>query len=106
MQAAPARYDAAVQAALTRCDAAVQAVASRPALAVASAVPAPALTLHRPAVQAAPAHAGPDGPLQVLLRQIQGGQYVTDTFCPDRDYLALEKKNREGKRKTWTKSAE
>ena len=73
----------------------MQTVSFSPARAVASAVPAPALALHRPAVQADPAHAGPDGPLQVLLRQIQGGQYVTDTFCPDRDYLALEKKRRE-----------
>ena len=72
-----------------RCDAAVQAVHSSPARAVASAEPALALTPHHgPAVQA-------DGPLQVLLRQIQGEQYVTDAFCLDRDYFARDKKRKD-----------
>ena len=80
-----------------RCDAAVQAVTSSRARAVASAEPAPALTPHhhKPAVQADPPHGGPDSPLQVLLRQMQGEQYVMDTFCPDRDYNALQKKRRD-----------
>ena len=33
----------------------------------------------------------PLGPLEVLLRQIQGRQFVTDTFCPDRDLRRKEK---------------
>ena len=84
--------EAAVQAVASppaRCDAAVQAVHSSPARAVASAEPALALTPHHgPAVQA-------DGPLQVLLRQIQGEQYVTDAFCSDRDYFARDKKRKD-----------
>ena len=84
--------EAAVQAVASppaRCDAAVQAVHSSPARAVASAEPALALTPHHgPAVQA-------DGPLQVLLRQIQGEQYVTDAFCLDGDYFARDKKRKD-----------
>ena len=48
---------------------------------------------HGPVVQADP----PRGPLEVLLRQIQGRQFVTDTFCPDRDLRRKEKMKKEEK---------
>ena len=102
----PNKAEAAVQAVASppaRCDAAVQAVASSPARAVASAVPAVMLNPRDepavPAVQASPPHGGPDGPLQVLLRQIQGEQYVRDTFCSDRDYFEKQRRDDEERKK-------
>ena len=92
----PNKPEAAVEAAAPSspviCEAAVQAVPS-PARAVASvAVQAAVLLLDEPAVQADPPHDEPVGPLQVLLAQLRGEQFVTDTFCSDRDYSELVKK--------------
>ena len=86
----------AIASAPVRCDAAVQAVSPSPARAVGSADPVPALTpYHGPAVVVTPL-GEPNGLLQLLLRQIQGEQYVTvmDDFCLDNDYLALARKER------------
>ena len=80
-----------------RCDTTVQAVSPSLARAVGSADPVPALTpYHGPAVQVVTPLGEPNGPLQLLLRQIQGEQYVTvmDDFCLDNDHLALERKER------------
>jgi hypothetical protein len=60
-----------------------------------SAVPAAVHTSQEPAGQADPPLDGPDGQLQVHLGQLQGEQYVKDTFCSDRDYFALEKKRKD-----------
>ena len=84
----PNKSEAAVQAVASspaRCEAAVPAVHYSPAArAVASAVPAMMLNpCDEPAVQASPPHGRPDVPLQVLLRQIHGEQYVMDTLCSD-----------------------
>ena len=100
----PNNSEAAVQATASppaRCDAAVQAVASSPARVVASAAPAVMLNPRDEpaAVQASPPHGGPDGPLQVLLRQIQGEQYVKDTFCSDRDYFEKQRRDDEERKK-------
>lgn len=107
---AQARELAAAQAATVTQnkseEAAVQAVASPPAgsqAAVQAVAPSPAradvavqaaiLPPHLPAVQADPPLGQPDGSLQVLLSQLQGDQqYLMDTFCSDRDYFGLERK--------------
>ena len=66
----------------------MQAVAPSLARAVDSvAVPDAVLTSQEPAVQADPPLGGPDGPLQVLLAQLQGEQYVMDTFCSEKGLL-------------------
>ena len=44
------------------------------------------------AAQADPPLDEPVGPLQVLLAQVQGEQFVRDTFCSDRDYFGQERK--------------
>ena len=70
----------------------MQAVLS-PARAVASvAVQTAVLNCDEPAAQAEPPLDGPVSPLQVLLAQVQGEQFVMDTFCSDRDFFGLEKK--------------
>ena len=85
----------------TKSDAAVQAVALvNPSPATADvAVQAAAVTPHTPAAQADPQPGRSDRQLQALLSQLQGDQHVMDTFCADREFFELGRKQKEEERK-------